>query len=50
MFCLALAIGSVITGVVLAIIKKPVTEADEKAGLVNLGSADVDDSDDLVIE
>ncbi|MCI8566814.1 MAG: PTS fructose transporter subunit IIC [Lachnospiraceae bacterium] len=28
-FCLALAIGSVITGVVLAVIKKPVTEADE---------------------
>ena len=28
-FCLALAIGSVITGVILSLIKKPVTEDDE---------------------
>ena len=29
MFCIALAIGSVITGVILAVLKKPVTEEDE---------------------
>ena len=28
-FCLALAIGSVITGVILSLLKKPVTEEDE---------------------
>ncbi|MDY6282056.1 MAG: PTS fructose transporter subunit IIC [Erysipelotrichaceae bacterium] len=51
LFCLALLIGSTITGVILAIIKKPVTEADEMAGLQDLGSADsVDDSDELVVE
>ncbi len=48
-FCLALAIGSVITGVILAVIKKPVTDEDEKFDElgVNVLDIDVNDSSDV---
>lgn len=51
-FCLALLIGSVITGVVLSLIKKPVTEEDENfddlggVDVLNMGGSD----DELKIE
>lgn len=50
MFCVALAIGSVITGVVLALIKKPVTAEDEAyddLGVDVLGSMDSSSDDEL---
>ena len=52
MFCVALAIGSVITGVVLSLIKKPVTPEDEISSLDNdLGlGLDENDDEELVIE
>jgi len=50
-FCIALAIGSVITGVILSILKKPITEEDENFD--DLGFVDVlntGSSDDIKIE
>lgn len=52
MFVVALAIGSIITGVILSLIKKNVTAEDEITGLDNdLGvGLDENDDDELIIE
>lgn len=44
-FCVALVIGSVITGVVLSLLKKPVTEADENFDDLGDGLSASDDKD-----
>ncbi|WP_270820203.1 PTS fructose transporter subunit IIC [[Eubacterium] hominis] len=49
MFCVALAIGSIITGVILSLIKKPVTEEDEIADLNDIDfGANTDINDDEI--
>lgn len=50
MALLALAIGSVITGVILAIIKKPVTEADEEFDDIGFEVADSELDDLNIVE
>ncbi|GLC83409.1 PTS fructose transporter subunit IIC [Lacrimispora brassicae] len=50
-FCLALAIGSVITGVILSVIKKKVTEEDESfEDLGTLSDMTTANTDDIIIE
>lgn len=51
LFLIALAIGSVITGVTLSLIKKPVTEEDEVfEGLGQVNDQNMDTDDELTIE
>ena len=50
MFCLALLIGSAITGVILSIIKKPVTESDESFDELDSGEGDSASAGEINIE
>lgn len=49
-FCLALAIGSVITGVILSLLKKPVTEEDESFEDLGTETGAASDDGEIKIE